>query len=49
MSILRGSQKSRWTPVLIGAVIGVCLAGGWRYQQHRASARQVPEAGSYYD
>jgi hypothetical protein len=49
MSILRGSHKSRWTRVLIGAVIGVCLAGGWRYQQQRASARQVSAAGSYYD
>ena len=45
MSIVREADKSKWTWVLTGTLVGVCLTGGASYRHYRARFAQVSDRG----
>jgi formylglycine-generating enzyme len=46
MSIVREADKSKWTWVLAGALLSVCLTGVVSYRQYRARLAQVSDRGA---
>jgi sulfatase modifying factor 1 len=45
MSIVRNANKSKWTWVLTGTLVSVCLAGGASYRQYRARVARASGPG----
>ena len=45
MSIVREADKSKWTWVLTGTLLSVCLTVGVSYRQYHARLAQVSDQG----